>query len=80
VTALPITRAATKVASRLRLGSMLMAVAGLAFVGYAVLFFVRNFTGAFLELGIGPQQVDVGRGGDPGAAGGTPPRRRVALT
>jgi hypothetical protein len=26
-----------------------------------VIFFVRNFTGAFLELGIGPAQVDVGR-------------------
>jgi hypothetical protein len=38
-----------------------MAVAGLAFVGYAVIFFVRNFTDAFLELGIGPQQVDVGK-------------------
>lgn len=25
------------------------------------IFFVRNFTGAFLELGIGPAQVDVGR-------------------
>lgn len=45
----------------LRTGSALMAVAGLAFIGYAVIFFVRNFTGAFLELGIGPGQVDVGR-------------------
>jgi hypothetical protein len=45
----------------LRLGSALMALAGLAFIGYAVIFFVRNFTGAFLELGIGPAQVDVGR-------------------
>jgi hypothetical protein len=45
----------------LRLGSALMSLAGLAFVGYAVIFFVRNFTGAFLELGIGPDQVDVGR-------------------
>ena len=47
--------------SRLRLGSVVMAVAGLGFVGYALIFFVRNFTGAFLELGIGPEQVDVGR-------------------
>jgi hypothetical protein len=46
---------------RLRLGSVVMAVAGLGFVGYASIFFVRNFTGAFLELGIGPEQVDVGR-------------------
>lgn len=45
----------------LRLGAGLMAAAGLAFVGYAVIFFIRNFTGAFLELGIGPDQVDVGR-------------------
>ncbi|MBA2949055.1 hypothetical protein H1V43_07520 [Streptomyces sp. PSKA54] len=45
----------------LRLGSALMALAGLAFVGYAVIFFVRNFTDAFLELGIGPGEVDVGR-------------------
>jgi hypothetical protein len=49
-------------AGALRAGSALMAVAGLAFFGYAVIFFVRKFfTGAFLELGIGPEQVDVGR-------------------
>ncbi len=46
---------------RLRLGSSIRAVAGLGFVGYGVLFFVRNFTDAFLELGIGPEQIDVGR-------------------
>lgn len=45
----------------LRLGASLMALAGLAFIGYAVIFFIRNFTGAFLELGIGPTEVDVGR-------------------
>jgi len=45
----------------LRLGSTLMAVAGLAFIGYAVIFFVRNFSGAFLELGIGPNQIAAGR-------------------
>jgi hypothetical protein len=45
----------------LRTGSALMALASLGFVGYAVIFFVRNFSGAFLELGIGPAQVDVGR-------------------
>jgi hypothetical protein len=45
----------------LRAGSALMALAGLGFIGYAIIFFVRNFTGAFLELGIGPGQVDVGR-------------------
>jgi hypothetical protein len=45
----------------LRAGSALMALAGLGFIGYAIIFFIRNFTGAFLELGIGPGQVDVGR-------------------
>lgn len=38
-----------------------MTLAGLAFVGYAVIFFVLNFTDAFLELGIGPDQVDKGK-------------------
>jgi hypothetical protein len=45
----------------LKAGSALMTVAGVAFIGYAVWFFVRNFTGSFLELGIGPEQVNVGR-------------------
>ena len=54
----PATQATT---GTLRLGAGLMAVAGLAFIGYAVIFLVRNFTGAFLELGIGPGQVPVGR-------------------
>ena len=47
--------------ARLRRGSAIMAVAGLGFVGYAVLFFVRNFTDSFLELGIGHHEVDVGK-------------------
>ena len=47
--------------SRLRLGSAIMALAGLWFVGYGVIFFVRNFTDSFLELGIGPDQVDVSK-------------------
>jgi len=47
--------------ARLRLGSAIMALAGIGFVGYAVIFFVRNFTDSFLELGIGPGQVDVGK-------------------
>lgn len=38
-----------------------MTLAGLAFVGYAVVFLASNFTGAFLELGIGPDQVDKGK-------------------
>ena len=45
----------------LRVGAALMALGGLGFIGYAIIFFVRNFTGAFLELGIGPDQVDVDR-------------------
>lgn len=47
--------------ARLRLGSIIMALAGLGFVGYGVIFFVRNFTDSFLELGIGPDQVGVGK-------------------
>jgi hypothetical protein len=45
----------------LRLGAALMALASLAFVGYAAIFFVRNFTDSFLELGIGPGEVGVGK-------------------
>ena len=45
----------------LKLGSGLMLLGALAFIGYAVLFFIRNFSGSFLELGIGPGQVNVGR-------------------
>ena len=43
----------------LRNGSALMALASLGFIGYAVIFFVRNFTDSFLELGIGSEQVSV---------------------
>lgn len=46
---------------RLRVGAALMGLAGLGFVGYAVIFFVRNFTDAFLELGIGSAEVSVAR-------------------
>jgi hypothetical protein len=45
----------------LRWGSWLMGLAAVGFIGYAVIFFVLNFTDRFLELGIGPAQVDVGR-------------------
>jgi hypothetical protein len=45
----------------LRWGVYLMTLAALAFVGYAVIFFVRNFTGDFLELGIGPDQIASGK-------------------
>jgi hypothetical protein len=36
-----------------------MTLGGVAFVAYAIWFLVRNFTGSFLELGIGPEQVNV---------------------
>lgn len=45
----------------LRTGSWLMGLAAAGFIGYAAIFFVLNFTDQFLELGIGPEQVDVGR-------------------
>jgi hypothetical protein len=38
-----------------------MAVAGLGFIGYGVIFLIRNFTDSFLELGIGPNEVSVGK-------------------
>lgn len=53
----PLTRADSPA---LRTGSGLMALASLGFIGYAVIFFVRNFTDSFLELGIGRAQVSVG--------------------
>ena len=45
----------------LRVGTWLMGAAAVGFIGYAVLFLVRNFTDSFLELGIGPNEVDVGK-------------------
>ena len=47
--------------SMLTAGAALMAIAGIGFVGYGVIFFVRNFTDSFLELGIGPNEVNVGK-------------------
>jgi hypothetical protein len=38
-----------------------MGIAAVGFIGYAVIFLIRNFTDAFLELGIGPKQVSVGK-------------------
>jgi hypothetical protein len=38
-----------------------MGAAAIGFIGYAVLFLVRNFTDSFLELGIGPNEVDVSK-------------------
>ena len=45
----------------LRSGSWLMGLAAVGFIGYAVIFLVRNFTDSFLELGIGPTEVPVGK-------------------
>lgn len=47
--------------SRLRTGAGLMAFGGLAFVGYGIVFFIRNYTDSFLELGIGANEVSVGK-------------------
>jgi hypothetical protein len=47
--------------SALKWGVNLMTLGGLAFIGYGVIFFVMNFTDKFLELGIGPEQVDKGK-------------------
>lgn len=46
------TEIATTEQRRLRLGSTLMAVSGLAFVGYGVVFFIWNFAGSGFELGV----------------------------
>jgi hypothetical protein len=61
ITTAPATTTTAPADNRLRWGSGIMALAGLGFVGYAVLFFVRNFTDSFLELGIGSNEVDVGK-------------------
>jgi hypothetical protein len=52
---------AERSAGALRAGSWLMGIAAVGFIGYAVIFFVRNFTDSFLELGIGPGEVNVGK-------------------
>src|ERR687896_487656 len=51
----------TAESSDLRIGSSLMAFAAVGFIGYAIIFFVRNFTDSFLKLGIGPNEVNVGK-------------------
>jgi hypothetical protein len=40
-------------------GAALMAVAGLAFIGYGLIFFIRNFTDAFFELGVAHLHIAV---------------------
>jgi hypothetical protein len=52
---------ATRQDASLQWGSWLMIAAAAGFIGYAAIFLVLNFTDSFLELGIGPEQVDVGR-------------------
>jgi hypothetical protein len=47
--------------SKLKIGSAIMTVAAIAFIGYALIFFVRNFTDSFLELGITQTEVNVGK-------------------
>jgi hypothetical protein len=49
------------VETSLRWGSWLMELAAVGFIGYAVIFLVRNSTDSFLELGIGPNEVPVGK-------------------
>jgi len=45
----------------LKAGVWLMSLGAVAFIGYAAIFFARNFTDSFLELGIGAEQVSVGK-------------------
>src|SRR5829696_4985472 len=45
----------------LRWGVYLMTLGAIAFMGYAVIFFVLNFTDSFLVLGIGSDQVGSGK-------------------
>ena len=55
------TQASDPSESKLRTGSAIMAIGGIGFIGYGVLFFIRNFSDSFLELGIGHSEVNVGR-------------------
>lgn len=48
-------------ASKVRLGSGIMTLAAVGFIGYAALFLIRNYTDSFLELGIGSAEVSVGK-------------------
>ena len=45
----------------LKWGVNVMTLGALAFIGYAVIFFILNFTDSFLELGIGSEQVASGK-------------------
>ena len=58
-------RPGSTVSSRLTLGAVLVAMAGVGLVGYGILFLIRNFMG-FTELGLSPRHV-----------GGTPEQIRT---
>ena len=60
MTTTPLVSVPAAAARRLSRGAAIMALGGIGFVGYGLLFFVQNFTG-FLELGISHAEVDVGR-------------------
>lgn len=60
-TATGVGRTDTVGSSDVKIGTSLMALAAVGFIGYAIIFFVRNFTDSFLELGIGPNEVSVGK-------------------
>src|SRR5919204_3526636 len=51
----------SRIEADLRWGSWVMGAAAVGFIGYALIFFVRNFTDSFLELGIGRGQVSVSK-------------------
>jgi len=52
---------ASRIEADLRWGTWLMGAAAVGFIVYGAIFLVRNFTDSFLELGIGPGQVNVGK-------------------
>jgi hypothetical protein len=54
------TEAAARSEPSLRWGSWLMSLAAVGFIGYAALFIWFSFT-RLLEIGIGPEQVDVSK-------------------
>jgi hypothetical protein len=55
------TRAGREESAALTWGVYLMTLGAIAFIGYAGIFFVLNFTDSFLELGIGSDQVSSGK-------------------
>ena len=55
------TRAGREETAALTWGVYLMTVGAIAFMGYAIIFLILNFTGSFLELGIGSDQVASGK-------------------